>query len=98
MLLFTDDVVVCTENKEDMERNLAVMKVAMKKWEMNIHWGKTTVLMVSRSGGACKIYVEGEEVEQVEKLKYLGVMIDRDGGCDDGLSTELGQQRGQWEL
>ena len=32
MLLFTDDVVVCTENKEDMERNLAVMKVAMK-WE-----------------------------------------------------------------
>ena len=61
MLLFA--VVVYTENKEDMERNLAVKKVAMKKWGMNIYWGKTTVLMVSRSRGACKIYVEGEEVE-----------------------------------
>ena len=90
MLLFADDVVVCTENKEDMERNLAVMKVAMKKWGMNIHWGKTTVLMVSRSGGACKIYVEGEEVEQVEKLKYLGVMISGDGGCDDEIEDRIG--------
>ena len=90
MLLFTDDVVVCTENKEDMERNLAVMKVVMKKWGMNIHWGRTTVLMVSRSGGACKIYVEGEEVEQVEKLKYLGVMFSRDSGCDDEIEDRIG--------
>ena len=71
MVLFADDIVVCTERKEDMERNLAVMKVAMEKWGMRIHWGKTKVLMVSRSGDGCKVSVEGEEVEEVDKLKYL---------------------------
>ena len=32
MLLFADDIVVCTKRKEDMERNLAVMKAVMEKW------------------------------------------------------------------
>ena len=34
MLLFADDIIACTE-KEDMERNLAEMKVVMEKWGMN---------------------------------------------------------------
>ena len=38
MLLFADDMIVCTE-KEDMERNLADMRVVMKKWGMSMHWG-----------------------------------------------------------
>ena len=33
LLLFADDMVVCTEKKEDVERNLAEMKVVMEKWE-----------------------------------------------------------------
>ena len=71
MVLFADDIVVCTERKEDMERNLAVMKVVMEKWGMRTQWGKTKVLMVSRSGDGCKVSVKGEEVEEVDKLKYL---------------------------
>ena len=30
MLLFADDIIVCTEKKEDMERNLAEMTVVME--------------------------------------------------------------------
>ena len=71
MLLFADDIVVCTERKEDMERNLAVRKMVMEKWGMRTQWGKTKVLMVSRSGDGYKISVEGEEVQEVDKLKYL---------------------------
>ena len=92
MVLFADDIVVCMGRKEDMERNLAVMKVVMEKWEMRIPWGETKVLMVSRSGDGCKISVEGEEVEEVDKLKYmyLGVMISGDGGCDDEIEQRVG--------
>ena len=46
LLLFADDIVVCTGEKEDMERNLAEMKVVMEKWGMRMHWGKTKVMMV----------------------------------------------------
>ena len=41
-----------------MERNLA--NVVMKKWGMKIHWGKTKVMMVSRTGEECKIKMEGK--------------------------------------
>ena len=38
-------------------------------------WGKTKVMMVSRLGEECKISVDEEDVEEVDKLKYLGVMM-----------------------
>ena len=56
-----------------MERNLAEMKVVIEKWGMKMHWGKTKVMMMSRTVEECKVSVEGEVVEEVEKLKYLGV-------------------------
>lgn len=81
-LLFADDFIVCTERKEDMERSLAEMKVGIEKWGVSRHWGKTRLMMVSRSGEECKISVDGKGVEEVlvDKLKYLGVMISGDGG------------------
>ena len=49
---------------------------------MKMHWGKTNVMMMRRTDEECKICVDGEEVE-VEKLKYLGLTISRDGVCDE---------------
>ena len=90
MLLFADDIIVSTERKEDMERNPAEMKVGMKKWGISMHWGKTKVMMVSRLGEECKISVDEEDVEEVDKLKYLGVMISGDRGCDDEIEQRIG--------
>ena len=90
MLLFADDMIVCTEKKEDMERNLAEMRVVMEKWGMSMHWGKTKVMLVSRTGEGCEISVDGEEVEEVDKLKYLGVMLSGDGRCDDEIEQRIG--------
>ena len=47
-------------------------------------------MMVSRTGEGCKISVDGEEVEEVNKLKYLGVMISGDGRCDDEIEQRIG--------
>ena len=46
--------------------------------------------MVSRTSEECKISVEGEEVEEVERLKYLRVTISGDGGCDDEIEQRIG--------
>ena len=61
-----------------MEKKQAEMKVVMVKWGMKMHWGKTMAMM-SRTGEECKISVEGEEIEEVEELKYVEVTISRDG-------------------
>ena len=84
LVLFADDVMMLAEKCEDMERNLNELKKKMAKWDMKIHWGKTKVMMVSRSEGDCKVTIDGQEIA-VEKLKYLGVMSSASGRCDDEL-------------
>ena len=51
---------------------------------------KRKVMMVNRTSEECKISVEGEEAEEVERLKYLGVTISGDGGCDDEIEQRIG--------
>ena len=48
MLLFVDEIVMVTE-KDDMQRNLDEVKKVMDKWGMKMHWGKTKVIIVSRT-------------------------------------------------
>ena len=93
MLLFADDVVMVTEKKDDMQRNLDEMKKVMEKWGMKMHWGKTKVMVVSRTEEECKLSIEGEDIEDVKKLKYLGAMISADGRCDEEIEQRVGQQQ-----
>ena len=39
-------------------------------------------MTVNRTGEECKISVDGEEVKEAVKLKYLGMTIIGDGGSD----------------
>ena len=41
------------------------------------------MMMVSRTEEECKLSIEGEDIEQVKKLKYLGAVISADGKCDE---------------
>ena len=50
---------------------------------MNIHRGKTKVMIVSRAEGECKLGLDGADVEDVKKLKYLRTMISGDGMCNE---------------
>ena len=90
VVLFADDVMLLTERKEDMEANLRELKKAMNNWGMKIHWGKTKVMMVSRKGEECKVCVDGEEIEQVQNMKYLGAILSADGTCEEEIEQRVG--------
>ena len=90
IVLFADDVMLLTERKEDMEANLRELKKAMSNWGMKIHWGKTKVMMVSRKGEECKVCVDGEEIEQVQNMKYLGAILSADGTCEEEIEQRVG--------
>ena len=80
VLLFADDNVMVTERKEDMQMNLEVLKAAMK-----MHLGKTKVMVVSRVGEGCSVTIDGEKIEEVQSLKYLGSGISADVSCDEDI-------------
>ena len=73
--IFTDDIVLVAERKEDMQKNLEVLKAVMDKWEMKMLLGKTKVMVVSRGEEECRVTIDGEKIEVVQSLKYLGSII-----------------------
>ena len=90
LILFADDIVMVTEKKEDMQTNLGEMKKVMDKWGMKMHLGKTKVMMVSRTEEDCNLNIEGEDIETVKKLKYLGTMVSSDGLGDEEIEQRVG--------
>ena len=58
-------------------------------------------MRIGRKKDVCTVEVNGQEMEQVEVMKYLGVMISSDGSMDSEVelaSKSLGQLGEQcWE-
>ena len=93
MLLFADDIVMVTERKENMQKNLDVLKAAMEKWEMKMHLGKTKVMVVSTAGEGCNVTIDGEKIEEEQSLKYLGSSISADediSSCHEDIEQRIG--------
>ena len=78
------------EKKEDMQSNLDEIKKVMHKLGMRMHLRKTRVMIWSRTEEECKLSIEGEDIEVVKKLKYLGVVISADGVCDKETEQQVG--------
>ena len=62
----------------------------LEEWEMKANWQKTRVMRIGRKKDVCKVEVNGQEVEQVEVMKYLGVMISSDGSMDREVEQRIG--------
>ena len=63
------------------------------KYDMKINV-KTQMMRISRRDGSLvNTVVEGKDVEQVKKIRYLGAMITEDGRCDVEIKTRIGMAK-----
>ena len=65
-MMFADDIVICSESKEQVEEKLESWRYALERRGMN-------------SSGTVKM--QGEEVAKVEDFKYLGSTVQSNGEC-----------------
>ena len=82
VLLLADDMVVMTESVEGLQSNLQVMSDVLSRWELKVNWGKTKVMRVARKREECEVKIEEQVIEQVNTMKYLGVLISSDGSME----------------
>ena len=65
-----------------------------RKYDMKINVKKTkTMRMSKRDGSVVNIVIEGKNVEQVKKFRYLGAMIKEDSRCDVEIKTRIGMAK-----
>ena len=81
LLMYADDIVLMSETKRDLQNILDVVTTYSKKWRfrLNPKKGKSEVMIFGRKPrktGEDRIWkLAGEEVQETESYKYLGVEL-----------------------
>ncbi|MDA8042237.1 MAG: reverse transcriptase domain-containing protein [Pirellulales bacterium] len=90
VLLFADNMVVMVESVEGLQHNMQVMSGVLSKWELKVNWRKTKVMRVARKSEDCEVKIGEEVIDQVDEMKYLGVIISSDGRMEKEVEARIG--------
>ncbi|KAK3520366.1 hypothetical protein QTP70_024045 [Hemibagrus guttatus] len=80
-MMFADDIVICSESREQVEENLERWRFALERRGMNVSPSKTEYMCVNEREGSGTVRLQGEEVKKVQEFKYLGSTVQSNGEC-----------------
>ncbi|KAK3572845.1 hypothetical protein QTP86_008260 [Hemibagrus guttatus] len=80
-MMFADDIVICSESREQVEENLERWRFAMERGGMKVSRNKTEYMCVNEREGSGTVRLQGEEVKKVQEFKYLGSTVQSNGEC-----------------
>ncbi|KAK3515214.1 hypothetical protein QTP70_010616 [Hemibagrus guttatus] len=80
-MMFADDIVICSESREQVEENLERWRFALERRGMKVSRSKTEYMCVNEREGSGTVRLQGEEVEKVQEFKYLGSTVQSNGEC-----------------
>ena len=96
-MMFADDVALCTETKEEMERRLEEWRSRLKDRGMPVSRQKTEYLCAG--GGAMEVRsvkMQGKTVMRTKVFKYLGSTVQEDGGTEDEVGKKIQAGWNSW--
>ena len=77
-LIFADDIVLMSHSQQELNDILNYIHLRSKPVDLNIHLGKTKVMLIQYTSSA-PITVDGQTVEEVESYIYLEKVVTKDG-------------------
>ncbi|MCJ8736396.1 hypothetical protein PDJAM_G00258050 [Pangasius djambal] len=80
-MMFADDIVICSESREQVEENLERWRFALERRKMKVSRSKTEYMCVNEREGSGTVRLQGEEVKKVQVFKYLGSTVQSNGEC-----------------
>ena len=86
-MMFADDVVLCSREKDVLELELEQWREALEKRGMKLSRAKTMYMCLNGTPSA-SVNMQSAQLPQVTQLKYLGSTLQSDGD----MSTEINKQ------
>ncbi|KAK3567174.1 hypothetical protein QTP86_011395 [Hemibagrus guttatus] len=86
-MMFADDIVICSESREQVEENLERWRFALERRGMKVSRSKTEYMCVNEREGSGTVRLQGEEVKKVQEFKYLGSTVQSNGECGKELGV-----------
>ncbi|XP_076883440.1 uncharacterized protein LOC143532207 [Bidens hawaiensis] len=92
-MLFADDIVLIPVSKQDLNMRLEEWRAALESKSLKISRSKTEYLYYDFGGvnkdDDAQITIEGQEVPQSTKFKYLGSFVHSDRGIDSDVAHRV---------
>ena len=81
--MFADDIVICSESKEQVEEKRESWRYALERRGMKVNRRKTEYMCVNerQDTGSGTVKMQGKEVAKVDDFKYLGSTVQSNGEC-----------------
>uniref|UniRef100_A0A3B3BTI6 ribonuclease H n=1 Tax=Oryzias melastigma TaxID=30732 RepID=A0A3B3BTI6_ORYME len=80
-MMFADDIVICSESREQVEVELERWRFALERRGMKVSRSKTEYMCVNERNQSGRVRLQGEEIKKVEEFKYLGSTVQSNGEC-----------------
>ncbi|KAK2913101.1 hypothetical protein Q8A73_007214 [Channa argus] len=80
-MMFADDIVICSESREQVEENLEKWRSALENRGMKLSRSKTEYMCVNERDPGGTVRLQGTEVKKVQDFKYLGSTVQSNGEC-----------------
>ncbi|XP_048056909.1 uncharacterized protein LOC125274573 [Megalobrama amblycephala] len=80
-MMFADDIVICSKNREQMEESLERWRFALERRGMKVSRSKTEYMCVNERVPSGTVRLQGEEVKKVQDFKYFGSTVQSNGEC-----------------
>ncbi|KAK3562948.1 hypothetical protein QTP86_011692 [Hemibagrus guttatus] len=93
-MMFADDIVICSESREQVEENLERWRFALERRGMKVSRSKTEYMCVNEREGSGTVRLQGEEVKKVQEFKYLGSTVQSNGECGKEVPAILNKNIG----
>ncbi|KAK3541961.1 hypothetical protein QTP86_008147 [Hemibagrus guttatus] len=95
-MMFADDIMICSESREQVEENLERWRFALERRGMKVSRSKTEYMCVNEREGSGTVRLQGEEVKKVQEFKYLGSTVHSNGECGKEVGCELEEKERFW--
>ncbi|KAK3567099.1 hypothetical protein QTP86_009796 [Hemibagrus guttatus] len=92
-MMYADDIVICSESREQVEENLERWRFALERRGMKVSHSKTEYMCVNEREGSGTVRLQGEEVKKVQEFKYLGSTVQSNGEC--GKEENISENQGK---
>ena len=92
-LRFADDVVLIATSPERLQALIDEVDRVSKEFQLEISTSKTKIMATTNEPQQLLIRCRGEPLTQVEKFKYLGVIIEQKADCSYEIRARLGAAR-----
>ena len=88
-MMFADDIVICSESREQVEENLERWRYALERRGMKVSRSKTEYMCVNERNPSGTMRLQGVEVKKVDDFKYLGSTFQSNGECGKEVKKQV---------